>query len=156
MIISFIGHSSITSKERVRELVKEQVRRIAQNCPNFTCYVGGYGDFDELSTIACYELKGEINIEVVYVTPYLSATHRSHLEEMKKQGLYDSSVYPPLENTPPKFAISKRNEWMMSAADLVIAYVSHNYGGAYKALRVAKRRNKKIINIYEFLQKKQG
>ena len=134
MIISFIGHSSITSKERARELVKDQIRRFAQNCPNFTCYVGGYGDFDELSAIACYELKREINIEVVYVTPYLSATRRSHLEEMKSRGLYDSSVYPPIENVPLKFAISKRNEWMMSAADLVIAYVSHSYGGAYKEL----------------------
>ena len=151
MIISFIGHSLIASKDQVKELIKEQLRAVVQKCDRLTCYVGGYGDFDELCTAACYELKKEIKIEVVYVTPYLSDTHKSLLEEMKNRGIYDSSIYPPLEKIPPKFAISKRNEWMMYTADLVIAYVSHNYGGAYNALLVAKRRKKTIINIYELL-----
>ncbi len=61
-----------------------------------------------------------------------------------------ASIYPPIENTPPRFAILKRNEWMMTNADVIIAYVTHNYGGAYKSLEVAKRKKKKIINICEF------
>jgi len=70
---------------------------------------------------------------------------------MQRCGLCDTSIYPHIENVPPKFAISKRNEWMMISADLIIAYVNRSYGGAYKSLQVAKRRKKKIINICNFL-----
>ena len=68
---------------------------------------------------------------------------------MQKNGWCDSSIYPPIESVPLKFAIAKRNEWMMENADLVIAYVNRNYGGAYQSLQIAKRRKKKIINIGE-------
>ena len=64
-------------------------------------------------------------------------------------GLYDSIVYPPIEKTPPRFAISKRNEWMISKADLVIAYVSRTYGGAYQTLQFARRKKKRVINLAE-------
>ena len=73
------------------------------------------------------------------------------IKEMMNYDLCDTSIYPPIENVPPRFAISKRNEWMMTNADLVIAYVNHNYGGAYQSLQVAKRRKKKIINICDFI-----
>jgi len=70
---------------------------------------------------------------------------------MNRCGLCDMSIYPPIENVPLRFAILKRNEWMMKNADLIIAYVKRNYGGAYKSLQVAKRKKKKIINIYDLI-----
>ena len=61
--------------------------------------------------------------------------------------LYDSIVYPPLEKTPLKFAISKRNEWMIDQSDFVIAYVEHSFGGAYQSLKYAHRKGKRIVNL---------
>ena len=90
-------------------------------------------------------------IELVYVTPYISLSEQAKIQEMQSCGLYDSSIYPPIENVPIKYAILKRNEWMVTNAELVIVYVKHSYGGAYKSLQVAKRRKKKIINICDFL-----
>ena len=63
--------------------------------------------------------------------------------------LYDSVVYPPLEQVSLKFAISKRNEWMISQSDLVIAYVEHSFGGAYQGLHYAQRKGKRIVNLAE-------
>ena len=60
---------------------------------------------------------------------------------------YDSSIYPPLEGVPYKLAIIKRNEWMIDKADLIVAYVNTEYGGARRALTYARRRNKSIINL---------
>lgn len=74
-------------------------------------------------------------------------SEQKKINEMQRNGMVDASIYPPIENTPPKFAILKRNEWMMRNADMVIAYVKHDYGGAYKSLQIAKREKKKIINI---------
>jgi hypothetical protein len=75
---------------------------------------------------------------------------QSRIKELLKNDLYDISVYPPLEGVPLRFAISKRNEWMARKSDLVIAYVKHNFGGAYKAVEFAKRNGKRIINVCNF------
>lgn len=152
MIITFAGHAFISSNNRVKEIVKEQIKNHVDSSGHITCYLGGYGNFDEICACACRELKQEhYDIEVVYVSPYLSLQEQAKIKEMQRSGLYDASIYPPIEKTPPRFAISKRNEWMMTNADLIIAYVNHSYGGAYKSLQVAKRKNKKIINICDLL-----
>ena len=111
-------------------------------------YLGGYGDFDHICASICRELKKDFsNIELVYVTPYIDVSRQAKMKRMIDDGLYDSSVYPPIERAPLKFSITKRNEWMMSEADVVIAYVNRNYGGAYTALKAAMLKKKKIINI---------
>lgn len=58
---------------------------------------------------------------------------------------FDNTIYPEIENVPPKFAIIKRNEWMIDKSDFLIAYVEHNCGGAYRTLGYVK--NKKDISI---------
>ena len=153
MKIAFVGHSFISSKNKIKETVKEQIRTNLIDAGFLTCYLGGCGDFDEICGHACRELKQEYaDIEVVYVAPYISLSEQAKIEAMQRCGLCDTSIYPPIENTPPKFAISKRNEWMITNADLIIAYVNRSYGGAYKSLQAAKRRKKKIINTCDFLQ----
>ncbi len=148
MTITFIGHSSISSSEKIKNIVKHLIRKNAFSHNKIICYLGGRGDFDELCATACRELKKERgDIELIYVTPYISLSEQSKIRYNEEQGLYDSSIYPPIESTPPRFAISKRNEWMILNSDLVIAYVIRSYGGAYKSLQVAKKRNKRIINI---------
>ena len=151
MIISFAGHSFVSRGEKLCELVKEQIIKNARCDESITFYLGGYGDFDEICARACRELKRAYkSIELVYVMPYITASEQEKVKEMIRDGLYDSSIYPPIENVPPKFAISKRNEWIASNVDLMIAFVNHKYGGAYKTLISAKRKNKKIINLCNF------
>ena len=89
-------------------------------------YLGGYGDFDRLCLSVLRELKKEFsNIELLFITPYLDKNY-SKLEFAKDY--YDAIIFPPIENVPRKFAILKRNEWMVNSADLVIAYVTYSLG----------------------------
>lgn len=143
MTITFAGHSFVSSSSKVKEMVKEQIRNNITDAKSVTCYLGGYGDFDEICARACRELKQEYaGIEIIYVTPYINLSEQAKIKEMQNCSLCDTSIYPPIENVPPRFAISKRNEWMIKNADLIIVYVNHAYGGAYKSLQVAKRRKK--------------
>lgn len=154
MTITFVGHSVVPSTSELKNIVKEHLRSNIINADTVVCYVGGYGDFDKICACACRELKNDFfNLEVVYVTPYINLSAQLKIKEMKNLGLCDSSVYPPIENVPPKFAISKRNEWMITNADLVLAYVNRNYGGAYQSLRMAKRKKKKIINLFDYVNR---
>lgn len=153
MIIAFAGHARIPSSIDLKERIKETIRNNAYDSERVVCYLGGYGDFDYICALACKELKEEYtSIELVYVTPYISLSDQAKIKEMHRSGLCDTSIYPPIEKVPLRLAILKRNEWMMKNADLIIAYVNHSYGGAYKSLQVAKRSKKKIINICNFFE----
>ena len=145
MIITFCGHSNCLFNNDV----KEQLKNILQNeiIKNPTCkfYLGGYGDFDGFCLRTLKALKTNFpKIELIFITPYLDKNY-SKLEFAKYH--YDDVIFPPLESVPRKFAILKRNEWMVNEADLVIAYVMYSWGGAAKTLEYAKRKKKTIINL---------
>ena len=152
MIIAFSGHADIASKNKIKEMVKKEIKNHITPFEPITCYLGGYGDFDQICAHACKELKEEFpRIELIYVSPYMSLSEQEKIKWLQNNGFCDASIYPPIENTPPKFAISKRNQWMMENANLIIAYVKRNYGGAYQSLQLAKRKKKRIINICDLI-----
>ena len=152
MIITFVGHARVSASNKVKDMVKAEIRKNIKNDRSVSCYLGGYGDFDDICACACRELKQEYaGIEVVYIAPYITISEQAKIKELRKNGLYDNSIYPPIENAPLRLAIPKRNEWMVTNADLIIAYVNYGYGGAYRSLQVAKRRKKKIINICDLI-----
>ncbi|MBR5110090.1 MAG: hypothetical protein IK099_07830 [Clostridia bacterium] len=72
-----------------------------------------------------------------------------YIDKKTDMTYYDDSLYPPLENVPRRYAISKRNEWMVDAADIIVAYVLHGWGGAAKTLAYAKKRGKTMISYVE-------
>ena len=145
MIITFCGHSNCLFSDDVKEQLKNIL--LGEIIKNPTCrfYLGGYGDFDRLCLRTLKELKNDFpEIELIFITPYLDKNY-SKLEFAKYH--YDDVIFPPLESVPRKFAILKRNEWMVNEADLVIAYVMYSWGGAAKTLEYAKRKKKTIINL---------
>lgn len=145
MIITFFGHSNCLFNDDIKEQLKNIL--VGEIIKNPTCkfYLGGYGDFDGLCLRTLKELKNDFpEIELIFITPYLDKNY-SKLEFDKYH--YDDVIFPPIESVPRKFAILKRNEWMVEQADLVIAYIKYSWGGAAKALEYAKRKKKRIINI---------
>ena len=78
------------------------------------------------------------HIELILVLAYLNTGRGT--------SGYDSTIYPPLETVPHRFAISHRNRWMVESADVVVAYVLHDWGGAATTLRCAKQKKKQIIS----------
>ena len=85
------------------------------------------------------------NIRNCLVLPYIDQPFLERIEIFKNH--FDETIYPPLESVPRKYAIIRRNEWMVDSADIVIAYVTYSWGGAARTLEYAKRKNKNIILI---------
>ena len=145
MIITFCGHSQVIFTNEEKSLLRNILLDEIIKNPTCKFYLGGYGDFDGLCLRTLKDLKNDFpDIELIFITPYLDKNY-SKLEFAKYH--YDDVIFPPLESVPRKFAILKRNEWMVEQADLVIAYVKYSWGGAAKALEYAKRKKKRIINI---------
>ena len=145
MIITFFGHSNCLFNDDIKKQLKNILLDEIIKNPTCKFYLGGYGDFDVLCLRTLKDLKATFpEIELIFITPYLDKSY-SKLEFAKNH--YDDVIFPPIESVPRKFAILKRNEWMVEQADLVIAYVKYSWGGAAKALEYAKRKKKRIINI---------
>lgn len=141
MIVTFFGHSKIGDLEEVRQWLERTAKDLVlRGADRF--YLGGYGDFDLLAASVLYKLsKGNPSLQVLLVLPYL--------KQETNGDSYDGSVYPPLERVPKRLAIIKRNEWMVEQADVVVAYVLHDWGGASKMLRYALRKQKQIVRFPE-------
>ena len=149
MIITFCGHSHLADKEKHKRTILELLeKRIGTR--SVELYFGGYGDFDELA-YECGRIykKTHPSTSLVFVTPYITESYQKN----KLQGLaekYDIILYPPIEGKPLRFAISYRNKFMVEKADLVIACVSHDWGGAFATYRYARKKEKEIFNLENF------
>ena len=148
MIVTFVGHGDTFINRNLSDRIKDTIIRNVSATASIFFYCGGYGNFDTGCAMICKELKPFLpTSKTVYVSPYLTDSAQRKIKSLLESKIYDATVYPPLENVPPRFAISKRNEWMIDKSDLIIAFVSHTYGGAYKNLRYAVRKGKNIINL---------
>lgn len=139
MNVTFCGHAKISDRDAVQAWLSEVTQAlIAQGATTF--YLGGYGAFDELAAwVLRRQKQTHPDMKLILVRPYL----RRNMEDFG----YDDCIYPPLGSVPPRFAIPKRNQWMVQQSNVVVAYVLHDWGGAAATLRYA-RQKKKIILSY--------
>lgn len=48
---------------------------------------------------------------------------------------------------PRRYAICRRNRWMLEHADCVVTYIRHAYGGAARYAALAARQGKEILPL---------
>ena len=81
---------------------------------------------------------GTINLVLAYP--------KADMDMLEEQ--YDSVIIPPsLNHVHPKAAIKERNRWMVENCNLLIAYVTHDHGGAATALRMAEKQGVEVFRI---------
>ncbi len=144
MIVTFCGHAQLSQGEQVKEWLYAVTHHLIEQGAT-TFFLGGYGDFDHLAASVLREQrKQHPQIELILVLAYLNTG--------RDTSGYDNTVYPPLETVPRRFAISHRNRWMVETADVVVAYVSHDWGGAATTLRYAQQKKKPIISYMDMVR----
>lgn len=105
-----------------------------------TFYVGNQGGFDGM-VYSCLKLlrKEYPHIRISVVLAYLP-------KEIREGEDMSDTMYPEIEGHP-KFAIERRNRWMIEESDHCVCYINHTWGGAWKFARMAKRRGLQVINL---------
>ena len=139
MICTFFGHKDTPSdvekplQNAITDLINQGV----------TCfYVGNQGNFDAMAIKILRKLKEEhTDISYTVVLAYMP-TQRNEDEYA------DESVFPEcLADVPPRFAIDRRNRYMLQKSDIVISFVKHSFGGAAKFTQLAQKQGKTVINL---------
>lgn len=106
-----------------------------------TFYVGNQGKFDRMVARVLSGLQQEYpHITYAVVLAYLPG-------EQTAAG--QNTLYPEgMEDVPPRFAIARRNAWMLQQADCVVVYVSRSVGNAAKLQARAEKCGKAVINLW--------
>ena len=152
MIVTFCGHKEKYYSSALTDALERRLRDILETDPRAVFYLGDYGDFDLTCNRVLRDLQGEYpHLRRIFVTPYLAPNY-AHLNLHAEH--YDEVLYPFTEKVMPRFAISKRNRWMVDQADLVIACVDYGFGGAAATLRYALGKGKRIVNLGKYAPEK--
>ena len=135
---TFFGHRDCP--DSIRPKLRSVLINLIENQQADTFYVGRQGSFDALVYATLRELAAEYpHIRYAAVLERLSGKNTDDFTE---------TLFPgAMENVPPRFAIDRRNNWMLQQADFVVVYVTHTWGGAAKFAGKAEKQGKNVINL---------
>lgn len=132
MTCTFFGHRD--SPESIRGAVRETITELIENKGADVFYVGNEGAFDRM-------VRDELKL---LSEKYRGIGYFVVLSRMPKRGEdIECSILPEaVAACPSRFAVDRRNRWMIGESDYVVSYVTNKFGGAAKYTDIARRRGR--------------
>lgn len=148
---ALFGHKDCP--EDVRSKLEDKMEQLIYSGEVDYFIMGNQGRFDSMARSTAKRLKEKYpHIDYDIVLAYLPKD-RTGIEWEEET---ENTIYPDgLETVPMRFAISRRNRWMVEQADVIICYIVRDWGGAVKAVEYAERKGKSIYNIAKSLIKEE-
>lgn len=111
--------------------------------------IGNDGEFDLMASSAIKQAirrYGCGNTSLVLVLPYMKAEYRDN--EKQYLEYYDEiEICEKSARAHYKSAIQVRNRYMADRSDLIVCYILHKSGGAYKTVQYAVKQGCALVNI---------
>ena len=143
--VAFFGHRRIDRLGEIEEKLVPILKELILTKEYVEFYIGRNGEFDEFVASLIKRVQKQLgrgNSALILTLPYTVKDIEYYAE------YYDEIVIPDVVgNAHPKGAITLRNKWMAEVCDLVICYIERKEGGAYSAVKYAKKIAKRVINI---------
>lgn len=141
---TFFGHRTVPQEinDKLHSLLVELIEQ--KNVSRF--YVGNQGEFDTIARKQLEELKEQYPfIEYRIVLAYMPGKKTPFsLDDTK------NTIYPEgLEQAPLRYAISRRNRWMIENTDFVVTYVASSFGCSAGWKELAEKKGKTVYNLAE-------
>ena len=143
---TFFGHRYVYDK--IDEILTSLLIELIENDIS-VFYVGSQGAFDNivLKTLKLLKIKFP-HISYYVVLAYLPMEKNKYCIDCT-----ENTIYPDgLESVPKKYAIVKRNKWMIEKSDYVVVYVKHSFSNAEKFRLLSEKKNRIVINIDDFVK----
>ena len=136
----FFGHREVT--HNIRPKLTAVIEKLITEDGVTEFYVGHQGQFDSMVYSVLKELKARYpQISYTVVLAYMPD---EHIKELYRE----DTLFPDgLETVPKRFAISRRNDWMISHSDVAVCYVWKITGGAAKFSDKAEKNGLRIIDV---------
>ena len=146
--VTLFGHRDFCATRETEGKLYDVLKNLMLKKSCLEIYIGRNGEFDLFAASIVKRIKKELDnssCSVTLVLPY-------KVKDIEYYEKYydDIIIYENEERLHPKAAIAKRNGWMVENSDLLICFVDHNSGGAYKALQYAQKLGIKTINLFSF------
>lgn len=142
---TFFGHRYVFDK--IEQILTSLLIKLIENDVK-VFYVGSQGDFDCIVIKTLKSLKNKYpHISYYTVLAYLPVSKDNYYTDYSENTLYPDG----LEFVPQKYAIIKRNQWMIEKSDYVIVYVKDSFGNAVKFKELSQKKGKTVINIVDFI-----
>ena len=136
----FFGHREVTHNIRPKLTSISEKLITEENVTEF--YVGNQGQFDSMVYSVLKELKAKY--PQIRYTVVLAYMQDEHIKELYGE----DTLFPDgMESVPKKFAISKRNDWMIQQSEIAVCYVHKITGGAAKFREKAEKKGLKILCV---------
>ncbi len=111
--------------------------------------VGREGEFDILAASVVRRVKKQMdygNCSLIWMLPYMKAEFCDNEKEFLEY--YDDvEICEQSAKAHYKSAMQIRNRAMVDRSDLIICCIQHKSGGAYKTVRYAEQKLKRVVNI---------
>ncbi len=142
MNVTFCGHRDCPNTILPR--LQQVLEILVQESDATHFYVGNEGRFDYIVQKALQHLQSKYpSVCYEVVLAYLPSDKQKIPVDNEQPTLYPEE----LETAPKRYAISRRNRWMVDHADCLVAYIEHDWGGAAKTYQRARNRGLTIINL---------
>lgn len=138
----FFGHRDCP--DTIKPTLRDAIVELIENRGVTRFYVGHQGAFDAIVLSVLRELEKKYpQIKYDVVLAYMPQETTEHDTEMEQHTLLPEGI----ETAPKRFAIDRRNKWMLQNSDYVVTYVRQTWGGAAKFASEAKRLRKVVVEI---------
>ena len=139
MTCTFFGHKD--TPDYIKEDLQKAIINIIENEGGKIFFVGNNGNFDFLAQRVLAEII-KIRTDITY---YIVL---SSIDECALNGDQNRTIFPEdLANTPPKFSICKRNDWLIKRSALAITYVNYSFSNCQKWQEKAVKKGLKVIRL---------
>ena len=135
--VTFFGHRD-TPKE-IEPALRLTLIDLIENKNATVFYVGNHGNFDAMVRRQLEDLSKTYPIKYYVVLAYMPNKN----DESNKHSILPEGI----ETVPYRFAINYRNKWMLNKADIVVTYVTRNFGGAWEFKQMANSKEKLLIDL---------
>lgn len=147
--VAFFGQRYIDNPLKVEESLEEQIRKLINEKEYADFLVGRNGEFDQCASSSVLRVRKNYrddNSSLVLMLPYPTAEYVNN-QNYFEDYYSDIEISYAASKAHPKSAIQIRNREMVDRADLVICYIEHKEGGAYKTVQYALMMGKTVINL---------
>lgn len=118
---TFFGHRECP--ETIRPILTQTIIELIYQHGIDFFYVGNQGRFDQIVLSVLRELKSlDTNIHYAVVLAYLPEKQHGFVHYASGETMLPEGI----KAVHPKFAISRRNDWMLKHSDYVVAYTPNS------------------------------